>query len=416
VGLLRYRTRAREMAETPMARRGRRPLVVATLAASAIAVLPAAHAAALPGSPTEVAGVPGDGQVQVTWTAPAVDAASLAQYRVRYSSNGGETWARSVGTRSTATSYVVTGLTNGTSYVFQVRSDTSTTSWGWRTSTYAGSWSASSQPVTPTDGASATPSEPTPSPSESTPAPDPSPSESAPSGGWWVPSKGTTWQWQLTGTVDTTVNAAVFDIDGEDASAATVSALHAKGAKVICYFSAGSWEDWRNDANAFPASVKGNTLDGWPDEKWLDVRALDALLPIMDKRIADCKAKGFDAVEPDNVDGYSNSTGFPLTAAHQATYNRALADIAHTYGLGVALKNDPDQVSALQPYFDFAVAEECAKYNECTSYAPFTAAGKAVLHVEYAGTLTSFCPTTTPLGFSSMKKNLNLDAWRDPCP
>ena len=233
---------------------------------------------------------------------------------------------------------------------------------------------------------------------------------------WWSPTKGTTWQWQLTGTVDTSVNAAVFDIDGEDASAATVAALHAKGAKVICYFSAGSYENWRTDASSFPASVKGKALDGWAGENWLDVRALGSLLPIMEKRIANCKAKGFDAVEPDNVDGYSNSTGFPLTSADQAAYNKALADIAHRYGLGVALKNDPDQVKALEPFFDFSVAEECAKYKECDGYAPFTAAGKAVLHVEYSGTLTSFCPTTKALGFSSMLKKLDLDAWRSPCP
>ena len=236
------------------------------------------------------------------------------------------------------------------------------------------------------------------------------------SGSWWVPAKGTSWQWQLTGTVDTSVDAAVFDIDGDDASAALVSALHAKGRKVICYFSAGSWEDYRSDASDFPNSVTGKTLDGWPDEKWLDIRALDVLLPIMDKRIATCKNKGFDAVEPDNVDGYTNATGFPLTAAHQATYNRALADLAHKHGLGVALKNDPEQVATLQPYFDFAVVEECARYNECAMYKPFTDAGKAVLHVEYRGTLDSFCPTTTALGFSSMLKTLNLTAWRNPCP
>jgi hypothetical protein len=244
-------------------------------------------------------------------------------------------------------------------------------------------------------------------------APGPTP---APAGSWWVPAKGTSWQWQLTGTLDTSVDAAVFDIDGEDNSAKTVAALHAAGRKVICYLSAGSWEDWRTDADAFPASVTGKTLDGWPDEKWLDIRALDILLPIMDARIAACAAKGFDAVEPDNVDGYTNNTGFPLTAADQATYNKAIAELAHSHGLGVALKNNPDQAAELEPHFDFAIVEECARYNECNKYTPFTKAGKAVLHVEYTGTLDSFCPTTTALGFSSMRKELDLTAWRNPCP
>ena len=86
-------------------------------------------------------------------------------------------------------------------------------------------------------------------------------------GSWWSPAKGTSWQWQLTGTIDTSVDAAVFDVDGEDVSAATVSALHAKGAKVICYFSAGACENCRSDASSFPSSVKGKALDGWADEK-----------------------------------------------------------------------------------------------------------------------------------------------------
>ena len=62
------------------------------------------------------------------------------------------------------------------------------------------------------------------------------------------------------------------------------------------------------------------------------------------------------------------------------------------------------------------MAEECARYNECDAYSPFAAAGKAVLHVEYSGSLSSFCPGTKALGFSSMLKKLDLDAWRSPCP
>lgn len=232
---------------------------------------------------------------------------------------------------------------------------------------------------------------------------------------WWAPPQGTDWQWQLSGTVDTAVSAPVFDIDGEQNSAATVAALHAKGARVICYFSAGSYEKGRADAASFPASVLGSPLEGWPDERWLDVRQLSALLPIMERRIAACQKKGFDAVEPDNVDGYANDSGFPLSAADQLAYNRALAGLAHKHGLGVGLKNNPAQVSALQPDFDFAVIEECARFGECDAYTAFPKAGKAALHVEYEGSL-SFCPATKGLGFSSMLKRLELDAWRSVCP
>lgn len=286
--------------------------------------------------------------------------------------------------------------------------------------------SAPSPSVTPTLSGSTTPA-PTASPTATptgtptatpTATPTVSPTATPPTAGaaWWAPTKGTDWQWQLSGTMDTSVASPVFDIDGEDATMSLVAALHAKGARVICYFSAGSWENWRADAGNFPASVQGKTLSGWPDEKWLDVRNTAVLLPLMDKRIQMCKSKGFDAVEPDNVDGFSNATGFAITAADQLTYNRALAELAHKYGLGIAQKNDPDQATALQPSMDFAVVEECAAYGECAAYTAYTKAGKAVLHVEYSGSLSSFCPSTKALGFSSMLKKLDLDSWRSVCP
>ncbi|NLE17367.1 MAG: endo alpha-1,4 polygalactosaminidase [Propioniciclava sp.] len=261
-----------------------------------------------------------------------------------------------------------------------------------------------------------------------TPSPTPSPTADASAaggrgsgsgstapGGWWRPAVGTTWQWQLSGTVDTSVSAAVFDIDGEQATAALVADLHRRGAKVICYIDVGAWESYRRDASAFPSSVLGNRVDGWDQERWLDIRKLDVLLPIMEARIADCAAKGFDAVEPDLADGYLNDTGFPLKAADQIAYNTAIADLAHKHGMGVGLKNDAEQVTQLEPYFDFAVVEECVAYGECDAYVPFIRAGKAVLHVEYSGSTSSICKTTKPLGFSSMKKRLDLDAWREVC-
>jgi hypothetical protein len=225
----------------------------------------------------------------------------------------------------------------------------------------------------------------------------------------WVPKVAETWQYQLQGTVDTSVDAAVFDIDGFDNSASVVDALHAQGRHAVCYVSAGSWENWRPDASQFPASVKGKS-NGWPGEKWLDIRQIDTLKPLMAARFDTCKTKGFDGVEPDNVDGYSNSTGFPLTPANQIAYNTMLAGLAHDRGLAVGLKNDVEQVPALVGSFDFAVNEQCFQYGECGTLAPFIAAGKPVFHVEYRR-----CPTPIPSGFSSIRKKLSLNAWRQSC-
>ena len=205
-----------------------------------------------------------------------------------------------------------------------------------------------------------------------------------------------------------------YDVDYETTSVADVDTLHRAGRGVICYLSAGSWEEYRGDAGRFPDAVLGNRLDGWPDERWLDIRRTDILLPIMADRMDTCAAKGFDAVEPDNVDGYANESGFPLTAEDQLAYNRAVAALARDRGLSVALKNDLDQIPDLVEDFDFAINEECIRYSECDNYAPFTEAGKAVLHVEYEGPL-DFCSQSERLGLSSMLKPLDLGVARESC-
>ena len=231
----------------------------------------------------------------------------------------------------------------------------------------------------------------------------------------WRPSPGTTWQWQLTGAIDISVEAQMFDVDLFDVSAATVSALHARGRKVICYVSAGSFEDWRPDAAQFPAAVKGKALDGWPGEAWLDVRRIDLLAPVIEARLDLCRSKGFDGIEFDNVDGYSNSSGFPLTAADQLRYNQYLAGAAHARGLSVGLKNDLDQVGDLVSAFDWAINEECFAFSECGLLHPFIAAGKAVFNTEYQMTAAQVCPQAKSMGLSTLIKNLNLDAARQAC-
>jgi hypothetical protein len=233
--------------------------------------------------------------------------------------------------------------------------------------------------------------------------------------GRWVPRRGTPWQWQLSGKLDLTVDAPVYDIDGAGTTAAQIAELHRAGRRAICYVNVGAYENFRSDEGRFPAAVLGKPLEGWPDERWLDIRRTDLLDPIMSARFADCRSKGFDAVEPDNVDGYANSSGFPLTAADQLRYNRWIAGLAHGRGMSVALKNDVEQVGALEPFFDFAVNEQCAEFDECESLMPFIRAGKAVLHVEYGLSTAQFCAKTGVLGFSSMRKPQDLGPAREPC-
>ena len=248
----------------------------------------------------------------------------------------------------------------------------------------------------------------------STPTPVPTPVP-PPGTVFWKPALNTSWQWQLTGLpVDQSVNVTMYDIDLFDNAASVVSSLHAQGRKVVCYFSAGSYENWRPDASSFPAAVKGKS-NGWPGENWLDIRNLTVLGPIMRARLDLCKQKGFDSVEPDNIDGYTNSTGFPLTAADQITYNKFLATEAHNRGLSIALKNDVDQINDLLPYFDWALNEECFSYNECSGYSAFINAGKAVMQVEYDMATSKFCPQANSMNFNSLLKDLDLTAYRVAC-
>lgn len=235
------------------------------------------------------------------------------------------------------------------------------------------------------------------------------------SAGIWHPAPQTTWQWQLTGSpFEQWVDVQMWDVDLFDSDPAVLTTAHAQGRKAVCYISAGTWENWRPDAARFPASVKG-AANGWPGELWLDIRKLDVVQPILEARMDLCKAKGFDGIEPDNVDGYANASGFPLTYADQIRFNTFLATAAHARGLSVGLKNDLDQIRDLQPLFDWALNEECFHYRECNALLPFIAAGKAVFQVEYAGDPAAFCPSAIAMRFSSMKKHLNLDAYRVAC-
>jgi hypothetical protein len=229
----------------------------------------------------------------------------------------------------------------------------------------------------------------------------------------WTPAPTATWQWQLSGTLDLSVPAEVFDVDLFDTPASVVAQIHAQGARAVCYFSAGTRENGRPDP--FPESVAGKTLEDWPDERWLDVRALDVLGPILKRRLDLCARKGFDGVEADNVDGYANASGFPLRAADQVRFNRFLARAAHARGLAIALKNDLDQVAELEPDFDWALVEQCFQYDECGRLRPFSTAGKAVFEVEYELAPDAFCPAAKAAGFMAMRKPLALDAPREPC-
>ena len=208
----------------------------------------------------------------------------------------------------------------------------------------------------------------------------------------WQPGPHEPWQWMISGTFNVNNPAhmrgggsdqpTTYDIDGFENTAATVSALHAKGYHVICYIEVGSWVDYRPDSNQFPKSIIGKGIDGFSD-KWTDIRS-PLLKPIIAARIQMCASKGFDAVEPDLQDGYTNNTGFAADAADQIAFNTWVANTVHAAGMSVLLKGDPEQAKKLAPTVDFFLNEECNDYNECSPYPALAATGKTVLNAEYS--------------------------------
>lgn len=121
--------------------------------------------------------------------------------------------------------------------------------------------------------------------------------------GWTLkPTAGTTWNIQLAEVPP--ASAAdddaykVWDFDMAEATTELIEAFHAKNHSVICYFSAGSWEDNRIDASEFPEASLGKIMNGWKHEKWVDTRN-QGVRDLMRKRIQQAKDKGCDGVDPD---------------------------------------------------------------------------------------------------------------------
>jgi hypothetical protein len=242
---------------------------------------------------------------------------------------------------------------------------------------------------------------------------DPPTTGAAGCGGCVHPPRRATWWYQLQERPSPR-RARVMDVDGFDTGAGFVSRLHAAHGYAVCYVDVGTWERWRDDSGRFPQSVLGRG-NGWPGERWLDIRRVDLIGPIMRSRMRMCRAKGFDAVEPDNVDGFTNETGFPLSARAQLSYNRWIARSAHRLGLAVALKNDLDQAPSLLPHFDFAIVEQCFEFHECAKARPFVRARKAVFDVEYALPLSRFCTRARLLGINALRARPSLSGEARPC-
>jgi hypothetical protein len=190
------------------------------------------------------------------------------------------------------------------------------------------------------------------------------------------------WDWQIgrVTPLQRTGRRAVdiYDIDGFLTTPAEIGRIHTAWQastlahpKAVCYLDL-AWEDYRPDASPapagrFPASALGKIYYGYPEERWVDFRQLDALKPMLNARIAMCASKGFDAVELDDIDSFDppSTTGFHLTPGDAQNYLAYAFNQAHRDGMTVLWKNSPLLSWWGVHYTDGAVVEECYTYGGC---------------------------------------------------
>ncbi len=235
---------------------------------------------------------------------------------------------------------------------------------------------------------------------------------------WWQPkaSEKLTWQWQLQGEIDTTLPVQVYNIDIE-ASQDKIDELRERGIKIICYFSAGTVESFRDDAGLFPQEIIGEQYEDLIDERWVDYANIDALAPIMNARLDKCKSKGFDAVEIDNVDAHNYETrdaqgevvnigtNFNMTLDESIAYVRWLTEQAHKRGLGIGLKNAEEMVPDVVDEVDWMLVEDCYYDSWCMAATAFIDADKPVFMAEYDELVPDFAPAcelAKSLGYSAI--------------
>jgi hypothetical protein len=218
------------------------------------------------------------------------------------------------------------------------------------------------------------------------PMPAPASCQPRPGQACWYPqhlsSAGTPtrWDWQIgrVTPLQRTGKRAVdiYDVDGFLTTRAQVTRIHASWhaatlahPKLICYLDL-AWEDYRPDGSpgqVFPATALGKIYYGYPQERWVDFRQLDALKPMLDERIAMCARKGFDAVELDDIDSFDppSTTGFHLTPGDAQNLLAYAFNQIHRDGMTGLWKNSPLLSWWGRHYADGAIVEECYVYRQC---------------------------------------------------
>ncbi|MGF1662873.1 MAG: endo alpha-1,4 polygalactosaminidase [Kineosporiaceae bacterium] len=200
-----------------------------------------------------------------------------------------------------------------------------------------------------------------------------------------LPPTGAAWDYQLGGAYppDPDVEVVVRDV--------SAPAPEQYG---VCYLNAfqtqpGALATWRSDHPGLLLRDEAGDLvrdPAWPDEAILDLGSREnraVLVDLLSQDVDECARRGHEAVELDNLDSWTRSGG-AFGPEEAMTVAVAVAAQARRHGLAVGQKNASDLLGRadLGAAFDFAVVEECARYDECDDYRDVY--GDRVLQVEYA--------------------------------
>ncbi|WP_224766179.1 endo alpha-1,4 polygalactosaminidase [Nocardioides campestrisoli] len=148
------------------------------------------------------------------------------------------------------------------------------------------------------------------------------------------------------------------------------------GAYPVCYVNGfqtqpGERATWKRRPGLVLRDDRGRPVvdSGW-GEQLLDLRThakRTRLARLVESWMAGCARRGFVAVELDNLDSWTRSQGL-MRRQHAAAYARLLTAGAHAQGLAVAQKNTASLLGQ-DLGFDFAVVEDCARWDECRRFA-----------------------------------------------
>jgi hypothetical protein len=234
-----------------------------------------------------------------------------------------------------------------------------------------------------------------------------------------APLPSASWDWQLSvENINPPKDIKAFGADPDSVTKEQILALNEAGVYTICYVSVGTLENWRNDKNIFHSNMIGKTYGDWPDEKFLDI-SNNELVNIMALRFANCSALGFLAIEPDNMDVYTNDSGFNISKEQTLDYIIFLAKQAHDLNLEIGQKNVPELTSELVGVMDFIITEDCFADGWCDDVLPYIAANKPVFNAEYTDTNVDFnaaCTYAAEHKISMILKDRDLTVEREICP